>query len=355
MRRSMLAGGRAVPERRSGFTIVELLVSFAVMALLMVLLAAMVGATSSTWRGTRGKVEQFQQAREAFEAVVARLSEATLNTYYDYEDAAGMLKTAANSRTFEPDRYARQSELRFLSGPGLAGSGHAVFFQAPGGESSDGAGLENLLNTFGFFVELGDDKRFLPPVLDASHARVRFRLLQYTEPAESLAIYRVTAADPQGQSRAWYQEGLADRGNVVVVAENVVALVLLPKLSRQDQMAGNYSDASLAPQYLYDSTASRSDPALNPRHQLPSMVQVTLVALDEASAARMSAADQAALKTLVDGLFLSVGSTTDPSLPGYAKDLQTLEGFLNSRGLSYRVFQSNVPIKSAKWSREQKS
>ncbi len=126
-------------------------------------------------------------------------------------------------------------------------------------------------------------------------------------------------------------------------------------LSRQDQAAGGYSDASLAPQYLYDSTASSSDAALNPRHQLPSVVRVTLVALDEASAARMSSDEQQSLKTLVEGLFQSVGSTSDPSLPGYARDMQTLESFLSTRRLNYRVFQSSVPIKSAKWSREQKS
>ncbi len=149
--------------------------------------------------------------------MLGRLSEATLNTYYDYEDANGMLKTAANSRTFEPARYARQSDLRFLCGPGLVGSSHAIFFQAPGGELAAGHGLENLLNTFGFFVELGDDQRFLPRVLDKTFARTRFRLFQFTEASEALSVYRVTADNPLTQSRQWYLASLADQGNITMV------------------------------------------------------------------------------------------------------------------------------------------
>jgi uncharacterized protein (TIGR02599 family) len=347
------------PTYRAGFSLLELLVAFAVLALLMVLLAEMVGATASTWRGTRGKVEQHQQAREAFEAVISRLSEATLNTHYEYEDKDGMLKNATNSRTFQPARYARQSELRFLSGPGITEAAnhvtHAAFFQAPAGESKDGRSLQNLLNTFGFFVELGDDAPFLPPLLRTDHARERFRLLQFTEPTESLSVYRWTGANPLDRERKWFQEPLATGSGLSIVADNVIALVLLPMLSPQDQEAGGYSDASLAPQYLYDSTGSNTDPALNPRHQLPPVVQVTLIALDEASAARMTGEDRAALKSLLDTLFPSSGNTLDPSPPGFARDLKSLEDFLNARRLNYRVFQSNVPIKTAKWSREQKN
>ncbi len=51
----------------------ELLVSFAILSLLMILLVVMVGVTSSTWRGTQGKAEQFQQAREALKPCSAGL------------------------------------------------------------------------------------------------------------------------------------------------------------------------------------------------------------------------------------------------------------------------------------------
>lgn len=331
----------------------------AVLALLMVILAVMVGATSSTWQGTRGKVEQFQQAREAFEAVISRLSEATLNTYYEYEDAAGRLKDAANSRTFEPARYARQSDLRFLSGPGITGDAdhttHAVFFQAPAGESATGRSLQNLLNSFGFFVELGDDSRFLPGVLDSSHARERFRLLQFTEPTETLSVYGWTGANPLDRGRGWFQDALNSGAGVSIVAENVIALVLLPMLSRQDQEVDGYTAGSLAPDYSYDSTAANADPALNPRHQLPPVVKVTLIALDETSAARMTNSERGELKGLLDGLFSSVGDTEDAGRPGFARDLKRVEDFLAERGLNFRVFQTHVPIKTAKWSREQES
>jgi hypothetical protein len=38
-----------------------------------------------------------------------------------------------------------------------------------------------------------------------------------------------------------------------------------------------------------------------------------------------------------------------------AKDLRTLEDYLNSKRIDYRVFTSNVILKGAKWSREQKN
>lgn len=346
---------------RTGFTILELLVSTTVMVLLMVLLASMVNATSSAWTRSRSQVEQFQQAREAFDAVTRRLSEATLNTYYDYLDKDGNLRTAANSGTFVPSRYVRQSELRFLSGPGItadpATSGHAVFFQAPEGRRDSatvGAGLENLLNTVGFFVQLSDDQGFLPSVLDAASARERFRLFLLIQPSEHLSIYRHTGGAPSYAGKEWFQEALASKEEVSIVAENILCLTFLPMLSPGDQGTG-YTDASLAPDYTYDSTAKRSDALINPKNQLPPIVKVTMIAIDEASAKRMSDSDRAALKTEIDGLFQSVGSTTDSSLPGYAKDLQTIESALTAKKLNYRIFSSNVSIKAAKWSREQKN
>lgn len=331
----------------------------AILTLLMALLAAMVNATSLAWTKTRSTVEQFQQAREAFDTMTRRLSEATLNPYYDYIDATGKTRTPANTRTFVPDRYVRQSELRFLSGPGITGKqeslGHAVFFQAPEGRRSSGDGLENLLNTVGFFVELGDDGAFLPSILNSSFAKERFRLLQYIEPSEKLSVYNYTAGNFDYTGKEWFQTGLNQGSGVSIVAENMIALVLLPMLTEQDQAGGGYTDDSLAPNYLYDSTTSRADAALNSKNQLPPVVKVTMVALDETSAKRMSDSERADLKALLDGLFTTAGSTTDPSLPGYAQDLKTLEDKLTGKKLNYRVFSSNVALKAAKWSREQKN
>jgi len=317
--------------------------------ILMVVLAGMVGLTSRSWSGTRGKISQFQQARASFDALTSRLSEATLNPVLDYVDAGGDFREAGD-RDFKPERYVRRSDLRFLSGPGLTGrtgsTTHAVFFQSPQGISDVLGGLDRMLNTCGFFIELGDDAAWLPSILPASQAKTRFRLLQLVEPTEKLSVY-------SGGGTSWFQDSLGTGSGVSTVAENVVALVLLPKLSESDQAAGGFDDASLAPNYLYDSTVARAESALNSSNQLPPVVFVLMVAIDEASAARMTPVQQSELKTLLDGLFLAAGSASDRSRPGLAKDLATLGEFLASRGIAYQVFQSNIALKSAKWSSAQ--
>jgi uncharacterized protein (TIGR02599 family) len=351
----------AYPLTVRGFTLVEVLVAFAVLMILMVILANMVNLTSSTWSRTKGSVEQFQQARAAFEVVTRRLSEAVLNTYLDYVDGSGNPRTVANSRTFLPARYVRRSELRFLSGPGITGNSdhttHAIFFQAPQGvaDANDAQGLGQLLNSCGFFIELDSDEELIPSILPRSFAKERFRLKQLIEPSEKMGTYKLGAANPDFESEEWFTKALEDPDSLSIVGENIIALILLPKLSAADQAAGGYQDNALAPNYTYDSTEKNNTPALNPSHQLPPVVQVTMVAIDEASAMRLESDGQAALKTLLDGLFKQVGSTTDASQTGFARDLETLESFLNERRLNYRIFTSNVSLKAAKWSRDQKN
>src|SRR5690349_5884687 len=126
-----------------GFTLVELLLAMAVAALIAVFLASMVNQTSSLWSNTKARVEQFRDARLAFEAITRRLSQATLNTYWDYYYPPGSNSSSLSSSTaVAPIGYGRQSELRFVcgSGTGLTAStganaslrpAHAIFFQAP--------------------------------------------------------------------------------------------------------------------------------------------------------------------------------------------------------------------------------
>ena len=332
--------------KRGAFTLVEVLVACAVLMILMAVLAGMVSLTSRTWTGTRGKIEQFQQARAAFDALTATLSEATLNPALEYVDSSGNYRDASD-RTFVPARYVRRSDLRFKSGSDLTErdgtTTHAVFFQSPRGASEMLNGLDQLLNTCGFFVELGTDSDWLPGIVPASKARTRFRLIQLVEPTEKLGVY-------SSNGTSWYETPLEDTDTMSVAAENVVALVLLPKLTKADQDKGGYQDSALAQNYLYDSTVALDDPNLNSKHQLPPVIQATMVAIDETSANRL---DHPALKTVLDGLFKTVGSTTDSAQHGLAKDLKTLEDFLTAQKISYRIFTSNIALKAAKWSREQ--
>ena len=395
-----------VSAHTHAFTLIELIVSATVISLMLVLLVQLTGATQRTWGYTVGKIEQFREAREAFEAITRRLGQATLNTYWDY----GYTSSGAGQ---VPSSYIRQSELRFISGStqalGIAPDGNpllrptqAIFFQAPNGLVSDTAdyhGLDNLLNTWGYCIEFGDDSINRPSFLSSTThppaSRNRYRLMEFTEPSESFSLYQWEAKARDVNSnlpytgKDWYTQSLgnvgaltsadgATRRPVHVLAENVVALIFLPELTKADQtrtpVGGGdpYTDASLSPFYLYDSTSTsnnsktspnpavNADPNLNPKNQLPPVVQVTMVAVDEASYNRLQRNSTAPLNLSVSAkgggggnLFDTVGDTTNPQNPGYAHDLQTLQNNLQSYHLTYRVFTTSVSLKAAKWSRDQ--
>src|SRR6185436_13730797 len=181
--------------KRSAFTLVELMVSTALIAILMLLLLSTVDQTQNVWKRTTAKVAQFQASRAAFEAMTRRLGQATLNTYWRAQDG-----NSANSRA--DFLFRRHSELQFISGhtsdavgkngriPGIFTSSptltgltkppdrayptHGVFFFAPLGVTEEPArttypnggviegsvrfrDLDALVTACGYFIEYGDD------------------------------------------------------------------------------------------------------------------------------------------------------------------------------------------------------
>lgn len=294
----------------------------ALLTALMLILVSMTSQLGELWRGTAAKIEQFSEARNAFESLTHRLGQATLNTYWDCDNPDN------------PAQYMRQSELRFVCQPGAQG-GQEIFFQAPCGYSEAHRGLNSLLNTCGYYVEYGDDSATRPAFVNLP-ARNRFRLMEYVEPAENLAVY----ATPD----SWFPASAEGRrANAHVLAENVVALILLPRLSPQEDATGS----ALAPYYAYDSTCGGHS-----KNQLPPMVQVALVAIDEASAGRMTSADAAALQARIEGLFRDAGSfESDLRKTTSQADDASLEAALLVRKINYRIFTTNVILRGAKWSR----
>ena len=154
-------------------------------------------------------------------------------------------------------QYIRQSELRFVSGPteDLLGQTtpfrptHGVFFFAPLGATENPAtasGLEKLLNACGYFIEYDTDADFRPTFLSSLPSppalRSRFRLMEWVEPAEKTMIYNYTTGTNSAglpnssvyNGRDWFQVPLAQSGTsrpVQILAENIIALVILPRLS----------------------------------------------------------------------------------------------------------------------------
>src|SRR4030095_7810548 len=97
----------------------------------------------------------------------------------------------------------------------------------------------------------------------------------------------------------------------------------------------------LAPDYRYDSTKSNTKAQLNPKNQLPPVVQVTMVAIDEKSANLLTLDESKWDLFGVSGKFKQTKDFSNDLLsqgPGGT----SLESELIKRKVAYRVFTTNV-------------
>ncbi|MEM9479027.1 MAG: Verru_Chthon cassette protein C [Verrucomicrobiota bacterium] len=312
-----------------GFTLVELMVAMSIFSVLIVIIVQMLGQTQKVANDVSSKVSRFKEARAGFDAIIQRVNQATLNTYWDYDDPN------------KPTDYVAQSELHFLNGQGPrlirsdAGTilSHAVFFQAPLGFSTDPDIREfsNLLNAWGFYVEYGEARDYLPAFI-ASHKnyepRFRHRLMEFRQAAEDLTIYEQNRAT--GDYTRWYQDRTPVSNRIL--AENIILLLIHPMRPEADRI-GN--PERLAPFYDFDSRNH-----VEYRHQLPPVIRITMVAIAEVSAIREDFGPEG------PGFFSS-GVFTDAGR--YEEDMAELESTLEARKIDYRVFSTSVPMQTAKW------
>lgn len=354
--------------RRAAFTLVELLVSVAVIAVLMLVLAEVLTGTQRAWGQAKARTEEFREARAVFEAIAARLSQATLNSYWGYKlDANG-----------NPVLYLRQSELHYVSGPSSTllgsqhpGSGHAVFFQAPLGETlQPGAtgtagpapeGLDNLLNGWGWYVAYGSDVPTRPGFLAPSPVnpeRKRFRLMEFRQPTERLSLFKATglsgampvpwieAQKTKEELYQWFRANLVEDSQPL--GENILALIVQPLWPSAVDPSG--VDISAAPAYIYDTRRHQWPDATTLaekcRHQLPPMVRLTLVALHEGDWANL---DNVAADALADQLRTLTSTKYFTAASKHEEDLRKLETDLTDLKLHHRLFTTTVQIPAAKF------
>jgi uncharacterized protein (TIGR02599 family) len=338
-----------------GFTLVELLVSLAILGVLLTVIAQVLAQVQLVWTSASSRVSQFREARRAMDRVTHTLSQATLNTYLQYfYGGADPLVPPIAAVSAPPQGYVRFSELQFLSGPAsaiLSGgganiNGHAIFFQAPLGgglpiSANNFISLPTALSACGYYVEFNTDREFRPPFLNGRgiQERQRFRLMEYRPPIEANVIYDQSGNTTPGVPNPnWFQQ-VARWARPV--AENIILLVISPKRPLADGAGGDPRD--LAPNYVYNT--SGSGVALNQMpqdFQLPPLVEVTMVALDENSARRLAETSGGAPQ-VAQGLF------TNASDQQFRRDLETLETNLNNDRINYRIFSATVPIRASKW------
>lgn len=353
-----------------GFTLVEVLVSLAVLAVLLTIIAQVLGQVQRVWSSANSRVAQFREARRAMDRIVSNLSQATMNTYLSYYYGGGGNPLIPSSMTINsgPAGYVRYSELQFLCGPsqsltGLSvaeSPGHAVFFQAPlgGALTAPGAGggefvnLPTALSACGYFIRFGEDRNFRPPFLNQrNHSpRRRFRLMEYRPPIEENVIYPdlSSAAAPGAPDPSWYNRidtvesnGGSSSGWARMVAENIVYMAISPKLPISDTPG---DPRSIAPDYSYDTSENGVIlPQAQTDFQLPPLIEVALVALDETSAQRFVEETEGGSPVWPNGLFNSASDET------FRNDLLRIEELLNTRKLNYRIFTTTIPLRNSKW------
>jgi uncharacterized protein (TIGR02599 family) len=389
----------AVSRRRisHAFTLVELMISITILVILMMVVTQVIGIVQRNWVRSNARVSQFREARVAFDTLTRNLSQATLNTYW--ESASDPFRTdSAGQQVTRARANLRQSELQFVCGPttnlltSASGSkenypGHAVFFQAPLGvtrlvaATAAQANTENMVNLLcgrGYFVEWGDDQPYRPPFLNQLNSvppRFRLRLMEYSPTAEMNRIYAdgYRLIDPADRtkiinSRKWFQDALTStvqqneqvgsRAFTRPIAENILTLVISPRTETTVAASGgNVEPYAIARQYEFDSTlvtnpGSAANTSLQgTQHQMPPLLKVTMVALDQRGGESLSSNATLRQKVLdeASGLFTNAADY-ESDLEGTDSEPGKLKKLLLDNKLDYRVFTTTIALKQARWS-----
>ncbi len=318
-----------------GFTMVEMLVATTILVVIMGIIFQITQQVSTVWKRCTTQIEAFQAARNSFDVITATLGNATLNTYYDYR---------YNSFSGEVEGYVRKSDLCLVSGKGLVPDQmtHSIFFQTTLGVSNNSRykHMESLLNVCGFYVKYDKDllrPTFLDKLSKPFPHQYRYRLMQFIQPSESLAIYDKV----RGANNLWLSKPFEESHPPVrELAENIVALIVLPRLASSDGSAG----APLTRNYQYDTrpVPGSSTPPQVTENQLPPTIEVVLVAVDEASIVRLGESETPPEIGLNDGFFQDALKLDE--------DVKRFGENLTQRKISYRIFRTVISLKNSKWS-----
>ena len=321
-----------------GFTILELLVAMAILSIMVVLMLGVLQSTSDAWRRNTDRTKAFAAARAAFESMTRSISAATLNTYQDYYDA-NRSNRPSGSLTFVPAVYGRRSDLHFTTGTNLVTGqrGGAIFMTVPFDYESNNTNdySSGQLNGIGYFVRFTTNS--LRPA-GVTNNPYRYRLMQFLQPTEELMVMNTT-------NTAWFTTDVNANTNIFPIADNVVAFAIVPQLSDRE----NASGTALSSDFSYNTRMTWPTSAANQptnMHQLPPVVQVIMVVLDESSARRI---ENGSTEPTAELGFDPASVFTNTSSTNLEASLKSISDALSTNRLNYRIFRSEIPIRSAKW------
>ena len=352
---------------RRGFTLVELMISMAIISLIMLVLVQAISSTESVWSREAARVSEYEEARGAMETVSRRLAEATLDSCWAYtKDAAGR------------DAYVRASDGHLVSGRAstlLARNdlhGHAIFFQAPFGHVEDpkkapGVHLErmdSLLNCMGYYVEYQSDLTSRPAFLSHSQhllinpERRRFCLMEFRQPAEDMILFSRdlglnNASTSKDKAYRWFRGPFdgnrTTKDDSSVIAENILGIILEPEWLDTD-IDKNTTVSKPVDDCYYDTRevqwGGSSKKALATQHQLPPTVRMTLIATEEKAYQGLEqrlGPDGAA--QAVQAVFANRFS----SHKNLEREIEAVEQELTALKLDHRIFTTTIALRGSKW------
>ncbi|HEX2747752.1 MAG TPA: hypothetical protein VHM91_07125, partial [Verrucomicrobiales bacterium] len=211
--------------------------------------------------------------------------------------------------------------------------------------------------------------QFLNKLDNSPKPRPRYRLMEFRQPTEYFQVYKLHLRDlDKGGSKEkiyeWFTQGnysvnsdwntsLTDRDadgffrTTRVVAENIIGMVFHP---REPDEKNNTGKEELAPDYVFDSRrfqwGGASKLADRSRHQLPPVIDITFIAVDETSFNAF--VNREGIKSAEDDPKL-IDKDLFRKFKDFRKDLQSVEAVLKSKKLDYRIFNTSMRIRESKW------
>lgn len=341
----------------AGFSLIELMVAMGILTILMLMLTVLLDQIQRSWRFSESRISQFREARVAFDLMAKNMGQASLNTYWDMvTDETGAI-----------ERYAPTSELHFITLNDVSADlpatntqtplGHAIFFQAPLGFSTQYRNLNNLFNARGYFVSWGSDKRFKPSFVD-SPDRYRFRLMEFRPPAESNQVFQdgKDERDKGAEQKfdQWYKQALSVgdgdfESHLNPLAENILAVIISPRDSLESSTSTrNQNFSVIAPSYSYNSNdptriKDPKDEFSSFTQQVPPLIRLTMVAIDETSAVRETEGSN-----IPSDIYGEIGDLFKNTAK-FTEDIEKVSRDLDEKGINHKVFSTLVLLRSAKW------
>ncbi len=377
-------------RRVTAFTLIEVLVSVTILAMIMLIVTTVLGQAQRSWRAASSRVSQFREARQAFDTLTRGLRQATLPAHFDWGYGPGGANDIPTLPTEAPTALKRKASLGFnlnrasaIVQPGANQDvfpGHAVVFQAPMGSSitTDGSRnlifdqLDRLLCVRGYFVKFSSNAAFVPRGLASRlEPSRRYRLFEYRPPTEYNSVFATPppngvpadgATAPQGD---WMRIdvskmdtiGAGGAGNgspgefIRPVAENIMFMAFAVSFS--PEAGSSVTASSLATpatssstngvDYFsayesYTGTASGGRTGSAPgANRLPRSMEIIMIAIDEESATRLADTYGGSPPSLVQK---SGASFDQPA--NYTRDIARVRKTLEQEKVNFRIFNSII-------------